>query len=173
MTVHSSNKQGVSAKVSVIGLDGRVIASQKGPSDEEFNFKVRQPKLWSPSSPTLYNLTVTLGEDEVSSYTGFRTISSGKVKGVQRPLLNGEFTFMFGTLDQGFWPDGLYVPPNREAMVYDLKMLKGLGFNTVRKHVGNPFIRHQLLVDCVLNQIVCRRSKLSQICFTELAMKLV
>lgn len=116
---------------------------------------------------------MTLGEDEVSSYTGFRTISSGKVKGVQRPLLNGEFTFMFGTLDQGFWPDGLYVPPNREAMVYDLKMLKGLGFNTVRKHVGNPFIRHQLLVDWVLNQIVCRRSRLSQICFTELAMKLV
>ncbi|KAL6830249.1 glycoside hydrolase family 2 protein [Trichoderma camerunense] len=135
VTVHSSNKQGASAKVSVIGLDGHVIASQKGPSDEEFKFKVRQPKLWSPSSPTLYNLTVTLGEDEVSSYTGFRTISSGKVKGVQRPLLNGEFTFMFGTLDQGFWPDGLYVPPNRKAMVYDLKMLKGLGFNTVRKHI--------------------------------------
>ncbi|EHK22641.1 glycoside hydrolase family 2 protein [Trichoderma virens Gv29-8] len=135
VTVHSSNKQGVSAKVSVIGLDGRIIASQKGPSDEEFKFKVKQPKLWSPSSPTLYNLTVTLGDDEVSSYTGFRTISTGKVKGIQRPLLNGEFTFIFGTLDQGFWPDGLYTPPNREAMVYDLKMLKGLGFNAVRKHI--------------------------------------
>ncbi|UKZ74251.1 hypothetical protein TrVFT333_001913 [Trichoderma virens FT-333] len=135
VTVHSSNKQGVPAKVSVIGLDGRIIASQKGPSDEEFKFKVKQPKLWSPSSPTLYNLTVTLGDDEVSSYTGFRTISTGKVKGIQRPLLNGEFTFIFGTLDQGFWPDGLYTPPNREAMVYDLKMLKGLGFNAVRKHI--------------------------------------
>ncbi|KAK4077471.1 CAZyme family GH2 [Trichoderma aggressivum f. europaeum] len=132
VTVHSSNKQGTSAKVSVVGLDGRVIASQKGPSDEEFKFQVKQPKLWSPNSPTLYNLTVTLGEDEVSSYTGFRTISSGKVKGVQRPLLNGQFTFIFGTLDQGFWPDGLYVPPNREAMIYDLKMLKGLGFNTIK-----------------------------------------
>lgn len=42
---------------------------------------------------------------------------------------------MFGTLDQGYWPDGIYTPPNREAMVYDLKVLKELGFNMVRKHV--------------------------------------
>jgi hypothetical protein len=50
-------------------------------------------------------------------------------------LLNGEFTFVFGTLDQGYWPDGLHTPPTREAMVYDLKVLKDLGFNMVRKHV--------------------------------------
>lgn len=145
MTVHSSGKQGVSAKVSVIGLNGRAIASHNGPADKEFSFKIKQPKLWSPSSPTLYNLTVTLGDDEVSSYTGFRSITSGKVKGVQRPLLNGEFTFIFGTLDQGFWPDGLYAPPSREAMVYDLKMLKSLGFNAVRKHVSShAFVQYRI-----------------------------
>jgi hypothetical protein len=72
----------------------------------------------------------------VESYVGFRTISRGVVDGIERPLLNGEFIFMFGTLDQGFWPDGIYTPPNHEAMVYDLKMLKNLGFNMVRKHVS-------------------------------------
>lgn len=36
---------------------------------------------------------------------------------------------------QGFWPDGIYTPPNLEAMKYDLQVLKGLGFNMVRKHV--------------------------------------
>lgn len=77
-----------------------------------------------------------MGKDQVESYTGFRTISRGTVNGVVRPLLNGEFIFMFGTLDQGFWPDGIYLPPTKEAMVYDLKMLKNLGFNTVRKHVS-------------------------------------
>lgn len=77
-----------------------------------------------------------MGKDQVESYTGFRTISKGTVNGVVRPLLNGEFIFMFGTLDQGFWPDGIYLPPTKEAMVYDLKMLKNLGFNTVRKHVS-------------------------------------
>lgn len=69
------------------------------------------------------------------SYVGFRTIKKGVVDGVARPLLNGEFILIFGTLDQGYWPDGLYTPPSREAMVYDLKVLKGLGFNMVRKHV--------------------------------------
>lgn len=81
-------------------------------------------------------MTVTLGEDVVSSYTAFRTVSRGEVNGIQRPLLNGEFIFQFGTLDQGYWPDGLYTPPNREAMEYDLKMLKDLGFNMLRKHVS-------------------------------------
>ena len=161
--------------MSVIGLDGRTIASHKGPSDKEFTFKVQHPKLWSPSSPTLYNLTVTLGDDEVSSYTGFRTISSGQVKGVQRPLLNGEFTFMFGTLDQGFWPDGLYVPPNKEALVYDLKMLKGLGLNTVRKHVSSPLMRllPRTPSSRQLNRVIRRRSRLSRICFTEPATRWV
>lgn len=74
--------------------------------------------------------------DHVRSYTGFRTISKGVVDGVVRPLVNGDFKFIFGTLDQGFWPDGIYTPPNREAMVYDLHVLKKLGFNMVRKHVS-------------------------------------
>jgi hypothetical protein len=50
-------------------------------------------------------------------------------------LVNGEFFFQFGTLDQGFWPDGIYLPPNYEAMVFDLKQLKDLGFNMLRKHI--------------------------------------
>ena len=37
----------------------------------------------------------------MTSYTGFRTVSRGVVDGIERPLLNGEFIFFFGTLDQG------------------------------------------------------------------------
>jgi beta-galactosidase/beta-glucuronidase len=138
VTVHSSS--GAQSPVEVLVFDSgstqHVLSSQNGTSDGAFQFKVSSPKLWSPDSPTLYNVTVRLGEDEVSSYTGFRTISKGKVDGITRPLLNGEFIFQFGTLDQGFWPDGLYTPPNREAMVYDLQVLKKLGFNMLRKHVS-------------------------------------
>ncbi|KAI7050486.1 hypothetical protein KC352_g45758, partial [Hortaea werneckii] len=64
-----------------------------------------------------------------------RTVGRGEIDGIQRPLLNGEFVFQFGTLDQGFWPDGIYLPPNREAMVYDIHTLKKLGFNMLRKHI--------------------------------------
>lgn len=137
VTVHSAT--GESSPVTVTVFDGeKEVASHKDNSDKQFTFQVSKPKLWSPESPTLYNVTVTLGDDEVHSYTGFRTISKGKVGGIVRPMLNGEFTFMFGTLDQGYWPDGLYTPPNLEAMVYDLKLLKELGFNMVRKHVSLP-----------------------------------
>lgn len=88
-----------------------------------------------------------MGNDEIASYTGFRTISKGEVDGIVRPLLNGEFIFQFGTLDQGFWPDGLYTPPNREAMVFDLQTLKSLGFNMLRKHVGKSITRSRMLAD--------------------------
>ncbi|KAM0426590.1 hypothetical protein ACHAPT_008284 [Fusarium lateritium] len=136
VTVHTSQQSKTPAQFTLIGADGTTRASHSGATDQEFTFTVQSPKLWWPDSPALYNLTVTLDSgDKVHSYTGFRTISKGKVDNVTRPLLNDEFVFQFGTLDQGFWPDGLYMPPNLEAMVYDLKLLKKFGFNTVRKHI--------------------------------------
>lgn len=110
-------------------------ATAKGNSGSPFVFQVEAPDLWTPNSPTLYNITVKLGSDSVSSYTGFRTISRGEVDGIQRPLLNGEFEFFWSPLDQGFWPDGIYTPPTVEAMRYDLEKLKEVGFNAVRKHI--------------------------------------
>ena len=138
MTVHSSSNTSTPVQV-IVYESGQetAISSCSSMSDQPFQFTVSSPKLWSPDSPTLYNISVKMGTDEISSYTGFRTISKGTVDGVVRPLLNGEFIFQFGTLDQGFWPDGIYTPPNREAMVYDLQVLKNLGFNMLRKHVSS------------------------------------
>lgn len=136
ITVHSSAKEKSAQAEVTVHQDGKTVATHKGPTNEPFQFIVSSPKLWSPDSPNLYNVTVKLGEDLVESYIGFRTVSRGMVDGIERPLLNGEFIFMFGTLDQGYWPDGLYTPPSKEAMVYDLEMLKKLGFNMVRKHVS-------------------------------------
>ncbi|KAF2278897.1 putative hydrolase [Westerdykella ornata] len=98
-------------------------------------FNVDSPKLWSPDSPNLYDMEIKYGNDTIKSYIGFRTISRGVVEGVERPLLNGEFVFQFGTLDQGFWPDGIYTAPSVEAMTYDLETLKKIGYNMVRKHI--------------------------------------
>ncbi|GFF33547.1 beta-galactosidase [Aspergillus udagawae] len=138
VNVTAVSASGGSTPVDITIFDGasdKKVASHKGTSDQPFSFKVESPKLWSPDSPTLYNISVKMGGDEVKSYTGFRTISKGTVNGILRPLINGEFTFVFGTLDQGYWPDGIYTPPNREAMVYDLHFLKSLGFNMLRKHI--------------------------------------
>ncbi|EKV07545.1 Hydrolase, putative [Penicillium digitatum PHI26] len=135
ITVHSSAKEKSAQAEVTVHKDGKTVATHQGPTDEPFQFIVSSPQLWSPDSPDLYNVTVKLGTDQVESYIGFRTISRGKIDGIERPLLNGEFVFMFGTLDQGYWPDGLYTPPSKEAMVFDLEMLKKLGFNMVRKHI--------------------------------------
>ncbi|KAM7213526.1 beta-galactosidase [Rhypophila decipiens] len=114
---------------------GNMVLTHNAVSNQKGTAKVASPKLWTPDSPNLYTIKIKMGEDEVTSYTGFRTISSGTVKGVKRPLLNGQFVFQFGTLDQGYWPDGIHTPPTLEAMVYDLQLLKKIGMNMVRKHI--------------------------------------
>ena len=137
VNAHTTGSTGKKVEVTVEDSKGLSIAKGSGTSDKPFTFKVPGVKLWSPDSPNLYNIIVKMGSDTVESYTGFRTISSGVVNGVQRPLLNGEFVFLFAPLDQGFWPDGLYLPPNRDAMEFDIKFLKDLGFNMIRKaHQG-------------------------------------
>ncbi|KAK4989969.1 hypothetical protein LTR50_002880 [Elasticomyces elasticus] len=135
-TVSTSSSNGSTVSISIMDRSSKnTIATHSGISGSSFAFTVSSPKLWSPSSANLYDMVVTVDRDTVYSYTGFRTISRGVVNGIERPLLNGEFLFQFGTLDQGFWPDGIYVPPNKEAMVYDLQTLKNLGFNMLRKHI--------------------------------------
>ena len=75
--------------------------------------------------------------DEVRCYFGLRHIEVGPHPTTNRPtlLLNGEPVFHLGTLDQGWWPDGLHTPPTDAAMVYEIEYLKAAGFNTVRKHI--------------------------------------
>ena len=98
-------------------------------------------KLWSPESPFLYDLRVTVWRggkvrDEVSSYAAMRKFSSMRDKsGIMRMALNNKPLFQFGPLDQGWWPDGLCTAPTDEALVYDIQKTKDFGFNMIRKHI--------------------------------------
>lgn len=101
-----------------------------------FIIKIPNAKLWSPGNPHLYALEVTLGSDQVTSYFGMRKISVAKdEKGVDRIMLNNKPYFNLGTLDQGFWPEALYTAPTDEALAFDIKAIKAMGFNTIRKHI--------------------------------------
>ena len=75
--------------------------------------------------------------DTVDTYFAMRKISigPGRVAGQPAMLLNNKPLFQNGTLDQGWWPDGLYTPPSEEAMKSDLIFLKKAGFNMLRKHI--------------------------------------
>ncbi len=97
-------------------------------------------KAWSPENPHLYDLTVELYSDgilcdTVKSYFGMRKFSTGTVDGITRLFLNNEPYFQRGLLDQGYYPDGGLTPPTDEAMIYDIRKMKELGFNMLRKHI--------------------------------------
>ncbi|MEV5549767.1 PA14 domain-containing protein [Streptomyces sp. NPDC052309] len=113
----------------------RRVATASGRTGEPLTLRIHDPRLWSPDDPFLYDLKVSVGADRVESYFGMRSIAVEKVNGVPRTLLNGEPVFLMATLDQGFWPDGLHTAPTDEALAYDLKLHKKLGFNSVRKHI--------------------------------------
>lgn len=138
----STSSQSLTDIVSVKILDkGKVVGEARGISGKELRIAVNSPKLWSPTDPYLYDLSVSLVKagknlDEVKSYTAFRKISTKRdANGIMRMQLNNKNIFMYGPLDQGWWPDGLYTAPTDEALASDVVRLKSFGFNMIRKHV--------------------------------------
>ena len=129
------------AKVEV--LAGReVIAETTGDLNRAIQLSLENPRLWTPQDPFIHTIRIHLVDengslvDSVVSYTGMRKISYGKdADGVNRLMLNNEPLFMFGPLDQGWWPDGLYTAPTDAALLHDIAVTKQLGFNMTRKHV--------------------------------------
>jgi beta-galactosidase/beta-glucuronidase len=96
---------------------------------------VTNPRWWSVGSPNLYDVTFELRRngttlDRVSSYFGFREVG---VEG-NRMTLNRNPIYPKFVLDQGYWPDGILTPPTDEAIQFDIKAAKEMGFNGARKH---------------------------------------
>ncbi|HEV7347864.1 glycoside hydrolase family 2 protein [Telluribacter sp.] len=129
-------------RLRITAFDGTTqVAQQEVAPGSEAVLRLNSPKLWSPQNPFLYDLTVALVRngkvvDEVKSYFGMRKMSvKPDAQGIQRMLLNDQFVFQFGPLDQGWWPDGLYTAPTDEALRFDIEKTKDMGFNMIRKHV--------------------------------------
>jgi beta-galactosidase/beta-glucuronidase len=96
---------------------------------------VRNPRLWTLERPHLYNVVFELKKDgktldTVYSYFGFREVSIEN----GRFCLNHRPIYLKFLLDQGYWPESLLTPPSDEAVQYDIRMAKEMGFNGVRKH---------------------------------------
>ena len=117
----------------MIDLEGKRFTF---PAGVPAHVPVQSFRPWSPEHPTLYPFSVTLGDDTVYSYFAMRKCSVETDKdGVRRLFLNGKPYFHNGLLDQGYWPDGLYTAPSDEALIYDIQLMKRLGFNMLRKHI--------------------------------------
>ncbi|MCR4781296.1 MAG: glycoside hydrolase family 2 [Lachnospiraceae bacterium] len=122
----------------------------------EKRINIDSPKLWTPEEPNLYDLKIRAfnaldgksyddivkegfsgdgSYDSVKCYFGLRTLSIKTVKEKKRILLNGKPYFFHGVLDQGYFPEGIYTPNCEKDYYDDVRKMKELGFNTIRKHI--------------------------------------
>ncbi|RFA06803.1 hypothetical protein B7R21_18300 [Subtercola boreus] len=99
------------------------------------NGQDREAILWSPDSPTLIDVTITLETetttlDLAASYFGFREVG----------VRDGHFTlndrpfFVRSVLSQGYWPDSHLAAPSHDALVDEIDLILALGFNSARVH---------------------------------------
>jgi beta-galactosidase/beta-glucuronidase len=115
---------------------GKTISTSTAAVGTQISVPIHNPHLWSPNDPYLYGLKITYGSDVVTSYVGMRKVEVRKdTRGTPRIFVNNEPLFLFGPLDQGFWPDGIYLAPTDAALRSDLEYEKTIGCNLVRKHV--------------------------------------
>ena len=124
-----------------LSAEGRRVASARALAGSEVEIPVPGARLWTPEDPYLYDLEVSLIRDgktldRVKSYCAMRKVGVTPGKdGILRLTLNDKPIFMYGPLDQGWWPDGLYTAPTDEALAFDVQKTKDWGFNLIRKHV--------------------------------------
>jgi beta-galactosidase/beta-glucuronidase len=120
---------------------GAPAARSDGPAHAPLTLTIYDPQPWSPGSPHLYDLTVRLVQagqmvDAVDSYFALRKFSLlTDSQGHARFALNNEPLFLYGPLDQGYYPDGIYTPPSDRALLFDIQYARRLGCNLIRKHV--------------------------------------
>ncbi len=117
-----------------------VVKTENGIETYTFNtdsitFSPANLHLWSPEDPYLYEFILECGEDRVQSYFALRSISCERIGEKFFLTLNGNPYFFHGLLDQGYFPDGIYLPATPEGYLWDIENMKKLGFNTLRKHI--------------------------------------
>lgn len=124
------------------GKEEKVLTLHTESGDTEYKFfgstitlNIDSPKNWTPEAPYLYYFTLTDGEDTVDSYFALRTVTVEKRGGIPYICLNNKPCFFHGLLDQGYYPDGIYLPATPEGYKWDILTMKELGFNMLRKHI--------------------------------------
>lgn len=127
------------AQFTVTLKDGKKVVATKSVTAQNNSvvvLPVKNPKLWSPESPFLYDLTYEVKDaqgrvlDAVSSYVGMRKIH---VEG-NKVYLNNEPFYQRLVLDQGYYPDGIWTAPSDEALRHDIELSMQAGFNGARLH---------------------------------------
>ena len=145
-SVPKAHIKGLKIKTDLKGVDITLdTTSQENTvilGDKQYNFsgdhiriEVDDPHLWTADDPYLYDIEIVSGKDRVKSYFGLRTVEIGESKNFPTILVNGKPTFFHGLLDQGYYPDGIFLPATPDGFRDDIIRMKNLGFNMLRKHI--------------------------------------
>lgn len=86
--------------------------------------------LWAPGHPVLLDAAAVVGDDEVTSYLGFREVGTTS----HRMTLNHRPAVLRSVLEQGYWPSSHLTPPSLKAMRDEVQLILDLGFNSARIH---------------------------------------
>ena len=124
--------------VAEVKLDGKAtkVSFAKGEIAKAVDIAVASPRLWDLDNPHLYDVTLTLGDDAVKTYFGFREVGTGKnANGDPYVTLNGKPIYLQLCLDQTFHPQGYYTFPTDEFMKNDILLSKRLALTGNRVHV--------------------------------------
>ncbi len=118
------------AEASFDGKPMGIAQAASSGGELRLHMTLSEKHLWELGKGGLYDLSLSYGDDLVSSYFGLRSV---RMDGY-RFLLNERSVFQRLVLDQGFYPDGIYTAPSDEALIRDITMSMALGFNGARLH---------------------------------------
>lgn len=170
----TSAKNSVNIKI-VGGIGGKKITLDDGKvyefDSDEITITPDTIKPWTPEEPNLYYFTLEVGEDKIQSYFALREIGVEQINGVPRITLNGKPYLFNGLLDQGYFPDGIFLPATPKGYEDDIRLAKELGFNMLRKHIKiEPDVFYHLCdkMGMVIFQDMVNNSGYSFICDTAL-----
>ncbi len=103
-----------------------------GPLALSMDGVLAEPRLWSPETPTLYRITLTVragGEESVFTRSlGFRDI---RAQG-RDLLINGRPVYVRGILHWGYYDDLVIPNPSREQIRAEIGKIKAMGFNMIK-----------------------------------------
>ena len=130
-----AEKSGIPVRAQIT-LRGKPVLQADLVSGKTCALRLEDFESWTPETPVLYDMTLTMGEDAVYTYFAMRKVCvSRDAKGILRFFLNGKPYFHNGLLDQGYYPDGAYTAPSDEALCFDILRMKQMGFTMLRKHI--------------------------------------
>lgn len=126
---------GLDKKFSVEILDDDKVICEGFSLTDTCEINVENLLPWSPDNPNLYKVIIKAGDDKVESYYGLRKFSKIKIKDKYYFAINNKPIFLNGLLDQGYYHQGIYTPPSNRAMFEEIKLIKEMGYNMLRKHI--------------------------------------